>query len=483
MELTFQEKMKSYVKVVLFLLMEVMAVCAFSLGNSFIFQSIIIIILAIVASVVSYIEYKKEEFTTFLFFLFPLFMFGLLAALSNFTSDPAYVLGKNIGANLLISFGLGSFALTGYLLSSHVEIKISKVIFVIYCALAAYVLINFLATMVQFEPFYTLKYKNYHVYYDGQMNPTPVGEMAFALMGFSFKEVSIQYYTFFANILLSSCLGLLFVKYKENKKQFIAYVAFTAIALISLLFTINKMSIFFTVGELLVIATIFLLYKYKEKINFKYVKFTAGVIAGFIGVLLIIFILNSQNFFGEPIKGIRDAISGNSFLDRLFNSNYFARKIQPLFDGIFDFKSKTYGYITMSADYFPKGTYTDGMYPIGSWFFDSFLVAGLFGAILLAFFIGFGIKRMFNYFKTSDDGWDNKILIAGFVFSILFYGLYGYDTTPYVYSDDISPITLCGLFSIAIFLMSYCFYRSNQKVEKLQKEEGNALNYEETIEL
>lgn len=482
MELTFQEKMKSYVKVVLFLLLEVMAVCAFSLGNSFIFQSIIIIILAIVASVVSYVEYKKEEFTSFLFFLFPLFMFGLLAALSNFTSDPAYVLGKSVGVNLLISFGLGSFALTGYLLSSHVEIKISKVIFVVYCALAAYVLINFLATMVQFEPFYTLRYQNYHVYYDGLMNPTPVSEMAFALMGFSFKEVSIQYYTFFANILLSSCLGLLFVKYKENKKQFIAYVAFTAIALISLLFTVNKMSIIFTLGELLVIGCIFFLYKYKEKINFKYVKFTAGAILGFAGVFLLFFILNSQLFFGSEIKGVRDTISGNSLLDKIFNTNFFARKINPLLDGIFDFKSKTYGYVTMSSDYF-QGIYTDGMYPIGSWFFDTFLVAGLFGAILLTFFIGYGVKRMFAYFKASNDGWENKILIAGFVFSVLFYGLYGYDATPYVYSDDISPITLCGLFSIAIFLMSYCFYRSNQKVEKPAKEEGNAVNYEETIEL
>ena len=157
------EKNNSFIKVAIFLLMEIMAILSFSLGNNFIFYAILMLLITGVISFISYKEFSKDGFSTFFFFLFPLLVYGFLTALSHFTEDPSYVLGSNKIVNLIIAFGLTGFAVSGYLLSTHQEIKISQVLLVIYGALAIYVLINLFATMVEFEPFYTVKYSNYYI--------------------------------------------------------------------------------------------------------------------------------------------------------------------------------------------------------------------------------------------------------------------------------------------------------------------------------
>lgn len=476
------EKNNSFIKVAIFLLMEIMAILSFSLGNNFIFYAILMLLITGVISFISYKEFSKDGFSTFFFFLFPLLVYGFLTALSHFTEDPAYVLGSNKIVNLIIAFGLTGFAVSGYLFSTHQEIKISQVLLVIYGALAIYVLINLFATMVEFEPFYTVKYRNYYIYYDGVMNETPVGSMAFALMGFSFEEVSVQYFTFFANILLSSSLGLFFIKYKENKKTFLAFCAFTALAVISIILTINKYCLLFTLLEVVTLAIIICLIKFKVIRPYaKYVFIGVGVLAG---LFFLVMVLNAQYYWGSPISFVRNTIAKNSFLSHIFNDNRFAKSINAVLDGIFS-KEKMFGNYTVEALYITHVGYDQGLYPVGSWLVDNFMISGLFGSLFFIFLLVVGLRRVILYFKNSEDNLMSKTLITALVFSIFVYGLVGFDANPYVFKSTLIPFCQNGLFLIAIFLISYCFCRSLKQVEKKEEaivEEGGN-DDEKTLEI
>ena len=461
------EKNNSFIKVAIFLLMEIMAILSFSLGNNFIFYAVLMLLITGFISFISYKEFSKDGFSTFFFFLFPLLVYGFLTALSHFTEDPDYVLGSNKILNLLIAFGLTGFAVSGYLFSTHQEIKISQVLLVIYSALAIYVLINLFATMVEFEPFYTIKYRNYYMYYDGVMNDTPVGSMAFALMGFSFEEVSVQYFTFFANILLSSSLGLFFIRYKENKKTFIAFCAFTALAVLSIILTINKYCLIYTLLEVVTLAVIICLIKFKQiRPIAKYVFIGVGAL---VGLFFIVMVLNAQNYWGSPIPAIRNIIAKNSFLSHIFNDNRFAKSINAVLDGIFS-KEKMFGNYTVAAPYITHVGYDQGLYPVGSWLVDDFMISGLFGSLFFIFLIVVGLRRVILYFKNSDDEIMSKTLITALVFSVFVYGLVGFDANPYIFKSTLIPFCQNGIFLIGIFLISYCFCKSLKPVEKKEEQ-------------
>ena len=79
-------------------------------------------------------------------------------------------------------------------------------------------MINLIVTMIQFCPFYAYIYYGKVFYYEGKPSPVSVDQMAFALMNFSVEEVSIQYYSLFPSLLLTSVIFLFFNKYKPIKK-------------------------------------------------------------------------------------------------------------------------------------------------------------------------------------------------------------------------------------------------------------------------
>ena len=148
----------TYGTVVAFLCLEVLAFLSFTLAHNYILYGSLSFVLAILLFIVTFRQIKKDGIATFAYFFFPLFVFGLLSALSPFVreSDGAIGLVNGIFIPITLTFA----ALCGFFVSHVQKFDLQKVFLVIYGALAVFVLINFIATMVYYVPFYTLHYSD-----------------------------------------------------------------------------------------------------------------------------------------------------------------------------------------------------------------------------------------------------------------------------------------------------------------------------------
>ena len=447
-------KLSNYTKVAGFLALEILAIIAFGLGNSYIFFTILGAVLSIASILVVFKQIKVDGITSFAFFLFPLVVYGLLALLSSFTDDPSYSLGN---AKFIIPFCLLFFAVIGYALSINKDFKIKHALVVIYSAIALITVINLLVTMIEFVPFHTVIYKNKYMFYDGAQSELPVSEMAFALMGFKFTEVSIKYFSLFPTLLLSAFVPLFFIKFKEDKKLFVTFLVFGCIGFVSLLVT---PTLFTILTDILVIAAL-LVWVAAVKLHWdKKFKIFLAVLLGLAVIVFIIVLINAQG--GSNV--LTNLIKNNSVLNRLFNTNKYVKSYNEALLGLFS-ENKLFG---CPSSYFAKCADTTN-----SWFIDNFLESGLFGSLFFIMFLVIGIRRMIKYYRNSEDQQYEKVLIFGFVISFFAYSLINFDCTPFAFNSDIVPMYESGMFLTVIVLMAYCFGKSDKLQPVEPQKEAN----------
>lgn len=440
-------------KAIGFLALEILAIVGFGLGNSFIFYSILSVVILGLTIFASIKQVNKDGLSSYLFFAFPILIFGLIATFSYFNKDQAFNLYG--GLSCFVPIGLTCFAATGYFLSINKEFKIKTALLVIYSAIALFTLINLFITFIHFSPFHTIIYKNKYIYFDGAPSSAPVSEMAYMLMGFQLSETSIATFSLYPSVLLSAFVPLFFMKFKDDKKTFALYLAFGCLGLISLLFTVSKMSLFSDFLVVFVLAILILVLKgvIKQK-PLVVISITFGVI--FV-ICLLILIMCSQSAPNGLESKVQSVISGNSLLNRLFNTNRIVSPFHSILDRLFS-TYKAFGVPTWSttSDYlYPEGT------PLsGSWFFDNIVTTGSFGAIFFIVILVISIRRMVLYFRYGEDELKDKAMIFGFAFSFLAYSVLNYDSTPFIFADDIFPMYESGIFMIMLLLFSYCYARS-----------------------
>ncbi len=467
-----------YGKAVTFLLFEILAVVSFALGNSFIFFAILSIVILSLIVLVTFREIKLDGIASIGIFLFPLLIFGILSTLSYFKYDPYFVLG-NSPVLAFVPIAFVCFAASGYLINLSGSFKIHHALIVIYSAIALLTFINLIVTMIQFVPFYTLRYSNYYYYYDGAPSPEPIGRMAYFLIGFSVTEVSLSYFSFYPMVLLTSFLPLGHIRFKENRKLFVLYLAFGLLGLLTIVLTITKLTllVFFGVAVLISLITLF----DKFNINRKPLKI-ASIAVACLAVLGFIFVLfNAQDSVGHSMRiaAIRNLTTGNSFLNRLFNNNGFISSYNSILDGLFAKANIDGSSVTLKLLGFPiHGGYVDAFGAMTwkltdshSFFFDSFFESGLFGTIFLVIVLVLGIRRVVKYYNVSDDKKEDKVMVLGFVIISLACALVNYDATPYIFSDTTIPFYLNNIFLIDLFLFGYCYFKSEVKKEVKPVEE------------
>lgn len=470
--------LSSYGIVVGFLAMEVLAFFSFYLGHSFILYGILSIVLAILLVLVTLRQINKDGVATFAFFLFPLFVFGLLTALSPFNASS---LGHiSMAETVFIPIALTFIAIAGFLTGYIEKFKIRITLLIVYGALALFVLINLILTMVYYVPFYTLTYKNSYIFYEGRPSALPIGKMAYMLFGFKATEVTLEYWSLFPSILLTCVIPLFFIRYKENKREFILYAVMAFIAFLSLLFTISKMTLISDAVLVLGIALIVVAGKFKQTRSiFNTMMITLGAI------LLLVFII--MFFLAQNLNsGFAKIFTGNALLNRLFVANRFSSKIIIVFQ---DLLSSKYGFFklfgaavdVMSFEPFypPNGVVQTVS---GLWLFDNILTSGLFGAIFFLFAIVLGIRRLFIYIGRSQEEDVTKYTISGYVLGFLIISLLLLDVRPLVNSDRLFPFFMSAPLLIVIFLISYVFNKTlslpkkekaveETKVEEIKEEE------------
>lgn len=462
--------LSSYGIVIGFLCFEVLAFVSFYLGHSFILYGVLSLVLSLLLLLVTFRQIKKDGITTFAFFLFPLFVYGLLTALSSFNYGSIGAIG--VAESVFVPIALSLFALSGFLSGYISKFKIRTALFVIYAALALFVFINLLITMIYYVPFYTLKYSNSYIVYNGKPSELPIGSMAYMLFGFQVKEVTLEYWTLFPSLLFTAVIPLLFVKYKENKREFACYLAFVVLAFLSLLFTISKKTMLSDIVLVLGIAVIVIPAKIIKSRKIIDTMFIA------LGVLFILFMivmfLNAQANWGF-VSGLRNAIAGNSLLNRLFNRAKITAVFQDLFTSFKLFGVPVGGY----AFQYDNGVAQE---VTNIWLLDNLLSSGLFGSL---FFIGalvVGIRRLFKYIKNSDESDFNKFTIAGYVLGFLVISLFLLDYRPLVNSDRLFPLYTSAPLLIVLFLLGYVFNKSLEGQVEVVKEEKGAPTFEENRE-
>ena len=465
---------KDYGTVIGFLCLEVLAFIGFNLGHSFLLFAILSLVLAALLVVVTFRQIKKDGLTTYLFFLFPLVIFGILTALNGFNYYSIGAIG--IANSIFVPIGLLGIGLSGFLTSYLKQFKIKYALLVTYVALGIFVLINLFITMIYYVPFYPLRYTNYYIFYNGRPSPVSIDEMAYMLYGFQIKEVSLTYWTLYPSILLTAVIPLFFLKYKENKKEFLIYAGLSFLAFLSLLFTMSKVTLISDLILVLGIALIVVGAKFKgTRSILNVMMITLGVI---MLVIILIMFVNAQTNWGFT-SGIRNAISGNSLLNRLFNTNRIAKPIDTIFQDLFT-TFKLFG-CPVGGSFLD---YPNNVAQVLSniWLFDNLMSSGLFGAFFFLAGLVIGIRRLFKYLNKGTDEDYIKYLIAGLVLGFLVISLILFDNYPLINSDSMAPFYTSAPLMLCIFFLGYTFNHTLQLNEKPHQEPILELEKEDIVE-
>ncbi len=460
--------------VLAFLSLEVLAFIGFNLGHSFLLFAILSLVLAGLLVGATFRQIKKDGITTYLFFLFPLVIFGILTALNGFNYYSIGAIGT--AQSIFVPIGLLGVGLSGFLSSYLKQFKIKYALLVVYCSLGLFVLINLLITMIYYVPFYTLIYRDYYIFYDGRPSPVSVGNIAYMLYGFKFKEVSLLYWSLYPSILMTAVIPLFFIKFKENKREFLIYAGLAFIAFLSLLFTISKITLVTDLVLILGIALIIVGAKFKgSRSILNVMMITVGVIA--LAFILVLFV-NAQTNWGFT-SGIRGIISGNGLLDRVFNNNRYSSAVSTVFQDLFS-TFKLFGCPV-------GGIFSD--YPnnvpqilSNMWLFDNLMSSGLFGAF---FFLGaliIGIRRLFKYLNKGTDEDYVRFTIAGLVLGFLVISMILFDAYPLIYSEKMAPFYTVAPLLLCVFFLGYAFNHTLQlepTKQEIELEEKTKLEYPE----
>lgn len=453
---------KTYLTVLTFLILEVLAFVSFTLTNSVILYAIAGFGLLFATIFVNLDKMKLKDFSPIGWILIPLVIFALLNFVSTFNS-----ITNGMSMALLSSIGLLSFFALGYLAQSIPSFSMSKGILVIYSAIAVLVIISLIMTFISYTPFYTWLYNDKYIYYQGTR--ISIGDSAKMLFGFSMADISIEYFQMFSTLLFSSVVGLRFVSPKKQTREFVLFALLAFVGLMTMVFTINKMNIL--TGVLTILFLLFITFFPKKEKTLKVYSYLFYLVAGFICVLGLIFILNALN-----VSFVSNVIKSNGLLDKLFNSNRISVVWVEIIQKTFNFNN------LMGLS--PK--FTNDIISSGNIFLDMFETTGLIGGISFIVFAIMAVRQVAKYFMSSRDDDLTKHLIVSFIGVFFLYNLLCYDLTPM--KDGMNPFTILpvqynGLFMIAMFLLGYVFLyqKAEAVVEDVPVESSEIVIEEEVI--
>ena len=462
------EKLSKYGIAITFLALEVFAFISFSFGSSYLLFAILSTVLAILLIVFYFQDIKRGDYATTLFFIFPLLIFAILAAL-NIPDTATYMYGHRIidgdftiAEMAFVPIGLAAIAFCGYALGVDKDFKIKYMLIVLYASLSILVIINLIANLIHFGPFYNLIYKNYYMYYGGLKSSRPIQDMAYTLEGFTLIESDIRHYLLYPILLLSSNFMLFYCSPKSEKKQFFTYLTFTSIALLALIFVPNIVGLLFVIGCAL-LDGVMLLYSRVEKSR-KIIKYAIYVALFGVGLVILIIIIVNQDIF----EGLRNALINSGFLGRLFVTNGYVTRFAKVVKNVLgsNFIGKYY-YIENEKIAYGAVTAPQS----GSFVFDSFMFAGFIGAAALFIFLFFGFKSFKKYFANDNDEYKYKTLVLSFLVVYFVYSLAFNEGEYGIYYKINKPFYITGPFMISVFLLVYVFTKSlSIKKEKATEE-------------
>lgn len=454
-------KLHKYGMAISFLAMEIFALMAFSFGDNFILYGSLSLALMVLLILFNIKQLSVDGFSSIAYILLPLFLFTVICAIGYYFRPHQMIGNYKIGDLLFIPLGLLPLCVSGYILSIDKSFKPSILLVVIFSSLGLISLINLFANIVNFGFFYPLIYKGYHMYYGGVISNVPVEDMAYTLEGFKFIEVNMAHYVMYPALLFSSLIGLPFINPKENTKTFIVYVVFAFIGLLALVFVPSLLGLVCGIVVILITGIIYLLRRFYPQLA-KPSKIVIYVLF-ILGILLFLFMfLNNQSKLG-----FNRFTSSNSLLNKIFNTNKYVSKYNVVMSDIF-YENRFFG--------FAASVGSNVATPLsGSVLFDSCMMAGFIGPIVIIAINYFGFKGFVNYFKFVKEDFYIKALLVGFTsFATIFFNLF-YDAEYGIYYSIHKPAIMAGPYMLVIFILCYVLAKGSANIvkeEKVNKEEA-----------
>lgn len=425
-----------------------LAFVAFNFANSLI-AFVCISLLGNIILLVKKKKYSDVGLLTLAMSVFPLLAFLVFLVTSNFNLDPSSNLGI---ANLVFLFiGCISIPFLGYQVRISDKINIKNIIKTIYIALAVYMLINLLITLINYGPFYTFIYKDRFFFDYGHLSRLSIDKSAYMLLGFKVTITTIEFFSIFASILSSAILGLFFVSYKEDKRSFLVYLICGCIGLLCILATLNK-GLLISYAALVVGFAITVLFA-KKIIPFnKTTKIIIYSLLGLAGFIYIIFMLCALN-----VQPIANCIENNAFLNRLFINNKILRKYHNFIRAMSDCN----GYRGFTGYLIGR----DAITFTGSWFFDLFALSQIFGWAVFVIFVVVMFVRFANFFKTSNKDFASKMLLFGIALAFFVFTIAGYNSQPFFENTLYVPFMFVSPFLIVLFIFGYVGENAEENIE------------------
>ena len=444
-----------YSAAITFLAFEFFALIAFNYSGSFVLFGSLSLALCLLLILFNIAEIKTKGLSNVALFFIPLFLFVLLTAVGNYNTVHTKVFGHFSWAEtVFIPLGLLAMAFNGYLLSIDKNFKLKTFITVVFSALAVYVLINFIYNLISFGAFYPLAYKGYYLYYSGIKSELPVNEFAYVLEGFKFVEVKMAHYVLFPLLLLSSSVMLLFTSPKKEKGYFITYLAFTLLALFALIFIPSLLSLGGIIATALLLLVIYLGKTYvKTRKVFKIILF----------IVLGLALLGYLFYVIAVATGMSNSFTG--ILDRIFNSNRYARRVNPILINLFS-SSKFLGFYGNQT----APSVIDEVSLSGFFIFDSFMTSGVIGAFAIFTFIFLGFKSFKKYFYSHKDEFRLQATMLLFLIVFVGYSAFFNEGEYTLYYNVYKPLYLTSPFILMIFMLSYVICKSRVEIEEAKEE-------------
>ena len=444
-----------YSAAITFLAFEFFALIAFNYSGSFVLFGSLSLALCLLLILFNIAEIKTKGLSNVALFFIPLFLFVLLTAVGNYNTVHTKVFGHFSWAEtVFIPLGLLAMAFNGYLLSIDKNFKLKTFITVVFSALAVYVLINFIYNLISFGAFYPIVYKGYYLYYSGIKSELPVNEFAYVLEGFKFVEVKMAHYVLFPLLLLSSSVMLLFTSPKKEKGYFITYLAFALLALFALIFIPSLLSLGGIIATALLLLVIYLGKTYvKTRKVFKIILF----------IVLGLALLGYLFYVIAVATGMSNSFTG--ILDRIFNTNRYARRVNPILIYLFS-SSKFLGFYGNQT----APSVIDEVSLSGFFIFDSFMTSGVIGAFAIFAFIFLGFKSFKKYFYSHKDEFRLQATILLFLIVFVGYSAFFNEGEYTLYYNVYKPLYLTSPFILMIFMLSYVICKSRVEIEEAKEE-------------
>ena len=468
----FLDKLKNQDSLLIFLVMECLALCSFALGGiNYIFYGLGIFV-GIITIAFSYNRFRGENLKTLLIFMVPMFLLSLLISFGKLFST-------SILENILVFLSINIFLFLGIASRKFKDFKPDLVLMAIGVSIALLVFISMFATWIEYGFFYVERFKDTPIYYYNAETFDVTKETLF-LVGFKFKEMSIDYTSTFAVILCCYLFAPLFISFKEDKRRFFVYLAIGLVGLIYLLTLPNFKALFFLIPALAV-AVIYRFVKLNDTAN-DIINYALLALAVVFVVFFIFAFFNAVGSIDEmnPSK-LASVIQSHYFTDRIFNSNRIMHPINIVLRQA-AYKYNFFGFVSQFDNsvlsYLAFEDLEDAIFTNSKMFEIELVKEG--GILTILLIVGIIVLSYINirkYMKVSSDAKHEKIVIVTMLLSFVYYCSFENSAFPLIHDQDNyyslfrNPLTLVMLFLLGFTYVSN-IKEAHQKAEEKVASEG-----------